>query len=186
MNYTREQIREQVNKLLKDTLSVNPPVDVEYIAQHLGINLLFEELESNVSGFLVVKEKKTSIVVNDSHHENRKRFTIAHELGHYVLHAKNGDQLFIDKQVYHRNAASSVGVVTQEIEANRFAAQLLMPRPMVKKAVEAMEHETGDEIDLSDDFSISKLARIFIVSEQALTIRLADLEIIPPLYNNHH
>lgn len=183
MNYTRSDIRKRVNKLLKDTLSVSPPIDVEYIAQHLNINLLFEELESNVSGFLVIKEKKASIVVNDSHHENRKRFTIAHELGHYALHANNGDQLFIDKQVYHRNSASSEGVITQEIEANRFAAQLLMPRPMVKKAVEIMEHETGDEIDLSDDFCISKLARLFAVSEQALTIRLADLKIIPPLYD---
>lgn len=114
------------------------PIDPEQLAKDKGINVLFEDMEDSMSGFFVIKKSKKTIVVNKNHHKNRLRFTIAHELGHYILHAKRKrESLFIDKkQVYNRNLKSSEGTNIQEVEANRFAACLLMPRAVIMEYIE--------------------------------------------------
>ena len=177
--YSRDEIRLIVNKIIVDTKSFAPPIDVTNIAKTLGVNIIFEELDDDVSGFLVIKDNSATIAVNNSHHSNRQRFTIAHELGHFSLHGSEDDNdvLFIDKKIYHRNQASGTGEFRREIEANQFAAEILMPKDMVVSA----EKDSGDEIDLSDDENIYMLANKFQVSEQALTIRLADLGLIQGL-----
>lgn len=179
MSYTRVQIRKEVEGILDKNNIEKPCVDVEEIAERDGISIAYKQLEDDVSGFLVVKNKMATVAVNSTHHPNRQRFTIAHELGHYFLHAckNDGDDVFIDKKVFHRNQSASEGSVRMEIEANRFAAELLMPRAMMKEAVA----ETGGDIDLSDDVVIYNLSNLFCVSKQALTYRLADLNIIPRL-----
>ena len=132
-------------------------------------------MEDSMSGFFVIKNGKKTIVVNNSHHENRKRFTIAHELGHAILHAKDKeDSLFIDKkQVYNRNLKSAEGTNIQEIEANRFAACLLMPSETI---LEHIKNEGEFFYDFSDDeSSINYLAKKFDVSKVAMTHRLSSL-----------
>ncbi|MEW8441818.1 MAG: ImmA/IrrE family metallo-endopeptidase [Candidatus Thiodiazotropha taylori] len=181
MSYTRVQIRKKVEGLLDRNGVTKPCVDVVEIADKEGVRITYEVLEDDVSGFLVVKNRQGTIAVNSTHHNNRQRFTIAHELGHYFLHSvDNGkDDLFIDKKVFHRGQSASEGTVRKEIEANRFAAELLMPRSMMKEAVK----EEGGDIDLSDDVVIFNLSNLFCVSEQALTYRLTDLNIIPRLWD---
>lgn len=101
----------------------------------------------------------------------RSRFSIAHELGHYLLH-KDSRSLFIDKRnfaVYHRNELSSTGEDRLEIEANRFAAALLMPTDMLRNEI------TKNDFDLGDEEVQSSLAKRFNVSTQAMAYRLASL-----------
>jgi Zn-dependent peptidase ImmA (M78 family) len=107
------------------------------------------------------------IGVNASHPSARRRFTIAHELGHVLLLAH--DDLHVDGKLMLRDATSSQGNDRREIEANAFAAELLMP-------VEMLRHEIvlRGGIDLDDDRDVGGLARIFGVSVQALLIRLSD------------
>src|SRR3954470_4270018 len=73
------------------------------------------------------KQGRYIIGINSSHPETRKRFTIAHEMGHLVLHQL--DQVHVDKQflVKLRDDISSQAIDPHEIEANAFAAALLMP-----------------------------------------------------------
>jgi Zn-dependent peptidase ImmA (M78 family) len=60
------------------------PVDVNFLAEQEGILIREETLEDNVSGMLVIKDERSVIIVNANHHQNRQRFTIAHELGAFM------------------------------------------------------------------------------------------------------
>ena len=108
------------------------------------------------------------IGVNRSDHPNRRRFTVAHELGHYVLHDRDA---YVDKGycVNFRDLDSGSGTKSEEIEANRFAAALLMPQAMVRRAFDNLAFELAGP----NDDELSALARQFGVSTQAMAYRLA-------------
>lgn len=148
-----------------------PPIDVELVARDLGIEVQFQDLESNISGLLVLQDVRATIVVNERHHKNRQRFSIAHEIGHHELHRGTG-QVFIDAApVFFRDNTSALGVSVQEIEANAFAAELLMPEKILRMLVR-------EPFDAFDDIALRHLAAYFDVSAQALTIRLVNLDLM--------
>jgi len=158
----------RVNEILKMNKVNSVPVDLEKIAKNFDIRIVYSELENDISGFLYSKNEKPIISVNKNHPTSRKRFTIAHELGHFILN-HHGD-LFIDKgRVLYRNTSSQDGIIKEEREANRFAAELLMPEEMLLK--ELIENE----IDIENANQLTELAEKFGVSTQALTIRLTNL-----------
>lgn len=167
-----KSIDTKVNRILKKRGVSAPPVDIESIAKAYGVQIVRDELEDDVSGFLVRKNQNTYIGVNSIHHPNRQRFTIAHELGHYFLHLTPERSLFVDRSaVYFRDSDSSLGSVSQEMDANAFAANILMPYALIEDALAALQGEL-------DDISIFKLANQFRVSDQAMRYRLANAGII--------
>ena len=146
------------------------PVDVHSVAERLGARVVYEDLDDDVSGLLLCENGISTIVINRQHHPNRQRFTLAHECGHLHLHAGRGDRLWVDKTLFFRDASSSTGDHRAEIEANQFAAGLLMPRELVLSAF-----EEGHEVTEAD---IVRLAIRFEVSERAMTVRLISLGLI--------
>jgi Zn-dependent peptidase ImmA (M78 family) len=121
---------------------------------------------------LVVKGEHAIIGVNEAHHLNRQRFTLAHELGHFLLH-HSASSVFIDASpVFFRDETSSDGSKLQEIEANTFAAELLMPEELLRKFI------NNQPLDAFDERAVRRLAAQFGVSAQALTIRLTRLGLI--------
>jgi Zn-dependent peptidase ImmA (M78 family) len=149
------------------------PVDVEMVAKKLGATIVFDNLDDDMSGFLLREKSVVTIAVNKLHHPNRQRFTIAHECGHLYLHADQGDRLWVDKaytSVFFRDASSSTGDKLAEIQANQFAAGLLMPE-------ELLHAHLTDELS---DVDIFRLALRFQVSEQAMTLRLVSLGVLEP------
>lgn len=144
------------------------PVPLDRIAKHFGAKVTYSILEDGVSGLLYKKGGKTVIGVNALHPETRQRFTIAHELAHLVLH--QGD-IFVDKGHMYRDSRSGQGIDQKEIDANAFAAELLMPEDLVRKEL------ASSSIDLEDQDELAALAEKFDVSMQALTIRLKNLGI---------
>ena len=150
-----------------------PPVDVERVARHLGLKIAYAELGEDVSGLLISKGPMSVIAVQASDSENRQRFTIAHEIAHYYLRHQfePGEHVHVDHghAITPRNSRSSTGEDLKEIEANQFAACLLMPSPLIEARIKAHRAQP-----LRDDH-ISLLASEFEVSEQAMTIRLSTL-----------
>ncbi len=146
------------------------PIDLHKIAKLYNLSISYEELDEEISGMLV--GKKGLICVNKNHPLTRQRFSIAHELGHYFLHAKDclESTVFIDEAIYYRNEESSGGNNLQEIQANAFAAELLMPKNLLKNKI--------NDYDLLNDLVIEKLAKEFDVSIRAMTIRLIKLKFI--------
>ncbi|KAB7681374.1 ImmA/IrrE family metallo-endopeptidase [Plesiomonas shigelloides] len=110
------------------------PIDPVWIANRLGLDVIETPLESNVSGALLKENGQDPVIILNRYDSNvRKRFTCAHELGHYVKRTeKNGEPLeyeFVD----FRGDSASKGNDPDEIFANQFAANLLMPASEVRK-----------------------------------------------------
>lgn len=148
-----------------------PAVDVFRIIEESNIELIFEAMDDNDSGFLLIEDGNATIAINSTHHPNRQRFTAAHEYGHYCLHSNmDKDQLFVD-QAFQRDVRASAGTDYKEIQANQFAAELLMPKVMVHSAIANMS---------LSDLDIALLALRFEVSEQAMTLRLVNLNLLKP------
>jgi len=180
---SNENIERHTKDLLANLNPVTLPIDVDQVARILDINVHYENLEDEVSGMLVVKDGTKHIIVNSGHHPNRRRFTVAHEIGHFKLHHQNGDQVFVDKKlmVYQRAGSpgsspylqsNSTTTPNEEREANVFAASLLMPEEFLKKFID------DQELDILDEFDISRLAYAFGVSEQAMSIRMKNLNLV--------
>jgi len=137
------------------------PVDVVSIAQEIGIRVWEKKsLPEGVSGQIWEDPVNGgpsgfSIGVRTTEPLERKRFTVAHELAHYILHRSRLDGgLFED--VMYRGGLSS----REETQANQMAADILMPFPLINKLVD--QGET----------TIEKLAKRLQVSLPALKIRL--------------
>lgn len=150
-------------------------VDVDEIAEHLGLQVVTHDLGANVSGVLYIDKGKGTIGYNKMESEVRRRFTVAHEIGHFVLHRLENN-VFVDKKefkVLYRDDNSSTGEIKQEREANAFAAALLMPRERVIKELNKKNFDLGDE---KEDV-IQELAKIFKVSTQAMMYRISNLQL---------
>jgi Zn-dependent peptidase ImmA (M78 family) len=150
------------------------PIPVDRLAMRLGLDVERAVLGDDISGLLVIQEGRGIIGINASQASTRQRFTIAHELGHFVLH-RDIVPVFIDKQFLKpyvaafRDGASATGEEEIEREANAFAAGLLMPANLVHEAARLLPPTS------TDDDVIEGLARRFDVSRQAMSFRLANL-----------
>src|SRR5207247_2355913 len=143
------------------------PVPVERLARACGALVRKEGVDDNVSGFLYRNpETKLAIIgANRLQHPNRQRFTIAHELGHLLLHS--GDDVHVDKTflVKKRDETSTKGVDLEEMEANLFAAELLMPLHFLDEELKRV-----GALDLLHDEKIAQLAQLYRVSNQAMAV----------------
>jgi len=165
-----ETLRPMVNTLLEACDIDDVPVPVEVIAHYLGAQIRYSPFDGELAGMLVRREGgETVIGVNSAHHINRQRFTIAHECGHLYLH--KGKDVYIDRSfrvsVSRRDERSTQAIDPDEIEANRFAAELLMPCDKILDDIV--------ELDIEDDEVLKDLADKYEVSVQALTYRINGL-----------
>jgi Zn-dependent peptidase ImmA (M78 family) len=167
----RSEVERKARDLIARTGLVIP-FDVEAAAESLNLSVVQQDFESSVSAMLVVKDGHGVIGVNTNHHPNRRRFSVAHEIGHYLLH-RDSASVFVDAApVFFRDDTSSAGTAQQEVEANAFAAELLMPAATLRERLEQQS------VDPYDDAAVHRLARAFGVSTQALTIKLVRLGLI--------
>lgn len=158
---------ESITSLIREKTGFNDTliVDVSEIAKQLGFEVYEDDFNGNddISGKVIIDSdsKKFEIYVNKKESEERKRFTIAHELGHVFLHASSKgtyQDTFYRGQCYDE-------FDRLEYQANLFASSLLMPKDTVKK--------------LWNDFKkIEPISKFFVVSEDAAKIRLKNLELL--------
>jgi len=137
------------------------PVDVAAVAHRLGLAVYVSPLPEGVSGALLKDARYDTksgfvIFVDDSEAPVRQRFTAAHEIGHFVLHRDRIGDGVQDNYLLRSEGFSS----RMEVEANRFAADLLMPFPLINKFIAEGVRD------------VPALAKRFLVSEIAMAIRL--------------
>jgi Zn-dependent peptidase ImmA (M78 family) len=167
--------RYQIEKMAEDLLDRHgvriAPIPVEQIAGNEGIEIVRVSGGWNESGFLMREENSRPVIgINRKNSPKRQRFTIAHELGHWCLH--KGKPLIVDHSVMinKRNDVSSQASDVEEIQANQFAAALLMPTNLVREVAASSELRSRDEL-------VSRLADTFDVSSDSMTWRLVNLGI---------
>jgi Zn-dependent peptidase ImmA (M78 family) len=142
------------------------PVDPVVIALQLEAQVYSMELPQGVSGALVKGPNQPIVIMlNQDNASVRQRFTCAHELGHLAHLMKSGADQDEFTYVDFRDAKSSLGTDEEEIFANNFAAELLMPAKSVRKHVRAK------------NVSLPKLSALFGVSTIAMGHRLDKLKL---------
>lgn len=162
---------------LFDNFASTIPVKPEQIAMDLGYKVapltranietanikdVSDSELASISGLAAINESgKKFIFYSPTDHMERQRFTIAHELGHHVLHSETllKSKLKRDTNFISQNK--------EEIDANRFAAELLLPFKYLKMAI--LE---------ADNIDTKHLAKKFCVSDAVMTIRLINLGIL--------
>jgi Zn-dependent peptidase ImmA (M78 family) len=158
-------------RVLDDFRITRPPINPVKIAEDLGTPVVYRPMTRDVSGMLIREHSGSVIGVNQAHGSHRQRFTVAHELGHLHLHP--GRPLIVDAAVLVnlRDQVSSLATDREEIEANRFAAALLMPEAFVRRELAGLSLIDPDQI-------IEHMVDKFDVSEAAMTIRLTNLGLL--------
>lgn len=174
-NYLKKKVQEV---LIRSGIK-GAPVDLNRIAEEFNIRIKKEKPEDDdISGMFYKDENGDSVIgVNSNHHETRQNFSIAHELGHIILHAT--ENFHIDDKklspIMYRNSISSSGTEELEVEANQFAAELLMPEEFLKADIKKYFSQHKDIV--AENF-IKDIATLYAVSEEALIIRLTKLKYI--------
>ena len=159
----------------------HPPIPVEDIADWEGALIVRNNFDGTESGFTLRDGNRIIIGVNTRTSRKRQRFTIAHEIGHVVLHQS---PLIVDHSVRMdwRDDVSSLGTEKQEIEANAFGAALLMPQEMVLASAKQYSLRAPGSLAGTTwrEQLISELAREFDVSTDAMGFRLINLGVLAP------
>lgn len=160
MSQVRNQfVRQMARKILAESKVKTPPVDLIQILSAHGIG--YEEVEDfpdTVDALIVEDGSKVYAAVNANQHLHRRRFSLAHELGHYFMH-RHGmpeEAITIDNP-----PSDDIGTATKspaEIEADLFAGELLVPLEMLKPYVQK---------------GIPELSKLFLVSEQVISIAIS-------------
>lgn len=167
----RNKARQAARSLLKQYAIKSPPVPVERIAKLLSVRVEYAPLDDELSGLAYIRDKVPIIGINALHAPNRKRFTLAHELAHVQLHQSELKRaVHVDRGPLRRDALAAEGVDPIEIEANAFAAELLMPTHFLISALKSQPVDLED-----DDDAIATLAKRFRVSDAAMRYRLNSL-----------
>ena len=157
---------ENISEEILNKLNIkNIPVQVEEIASKLQIKIS-RAPSKDFSGLLIRKDGHALIGVNDNEAPVRQRFTIAHELGHFLLHPRK--DTFVD----YRDNKKDIMRTAVEKQANMFAAALLMPRTLLEKDFRALIKKGFGEAELMF------LADKYQVSEDAMKFRLLNLNFL--------
>ncbi len=136
------------------------PVSVLDIAGDFGLRVFRGEWTNGASGCIRRDRKRGgksgfAIFTNKDHGRARRRFTIAHEIGHFVLHRNKIDREVIDDRLYRSRLDGDL-----EVQANDFAAFVLMPWDLIVR-----EMKRGRD-------TVEELAQAFEVSKSAMAVRL--------------
>lgn len=130
------------------------PVDIIGLIKEFGCEYMERTMPPNVSGAIERDGGQYKILINMTNSLNRKRFTAAHELAHYIKH-RPYLQAHHTENIMLRSGMSN----KYEVEANKIAADILMPMEVVNERAETIK-------------SFNKMAEIFGVSRQAMLVRL--------------
>lgn len=143
------------------------PVKLGSLAKALNVAIKVSSMSTGVSGQIAREGDGYIIRVNRNEARERQRYTIGHELSHFLLHRDvidNSPDGITDNVLYRSGAPENI-----EYEANRLAADLVMPMPLVERK---LREDFGGVVT---DATIESLAASFDVSKAAMEIRLSTL-----------
>lgn len=162
MDYKKQSIINRIAQNIIDAYAIEIPItDLNDVVRRMGGAIYSDYgLDEYADGRIWKEGNRFVICVSANKPENRKRFTIAHEIGHLFLHMGYivNQNLWNrqDNQTYYRNGDSE-----EEYEANEFAAALLMPEIAYKQILDKYSHDMMVDMNLvAEHFGVSTEAAI--------------------------
>lgn len=169
-------MQSEIDRILQQAATV--PVNIEAIARGLGLSVVKNAaLASGISGQIKrLPDGRFEVASSKTEHYFRQRFTLAHELGHYVLH-RSLIGAGVDDDTKYRSTSAGEFYNTDidhlhERQANSFAATVLMPESLLRS-------EFGKLNDTDVQGKVNALCSKFQVSRSAMEWRLKNLGLIP-------
>lgn len=159
---TDNRVREDEAEIVKRYTS-NFPVKVGELASELGLKVIRAPMPPKISGLIQPSADAPAgfeIRVNKYEMPERQRFTVAHEIAHYLLHREDIGSGVVDSIMYRSSLTSR-----KETEANRLAADIVMPARVVGRELDRLGGQRTDEV-------VETLASMFRVSVPAMKVRL--------------
>jgi Zn-dependent peptidase ImmA (M78 family) len=163
LNITNDPSSSAIDVLRKTVVSENNrislPIDVDRVAQRLGLIVERMPLNQGTDGMLVRTRPHDDFraVISTSSSEHRARFTLAHEIGHFVRQYYECGDEEVGGVIEFRDRNSSTGTDENEVWANAFAAALLMPPQLISRM-------------WGDGASVEEMCSVLNVSEEAMRI----------------
>jgi Zn-dependent peptidase ImmA (M78 family) len=161
---TPEALLTEISKLQGDTFPIPVPIDTWALALDIAA-ITALKTEGFEGGLMTFPDRSSgTILVNENAGPRRRRFTIGHELGHFLLpwHTPRSGQGFLcsskDMAVFQAKPGGD-RYIEMEAQANRFSAGILMPAVPFRADLRANRHfEAGHIVELSDRYNVSKEA----------------------------
>ena len=169
----RSDVERRAEEVLTQHGLYSVPVDPVLLANRLGVTVNNAKFSDDTWAALVAKRDHTTrIFVEQTDPPYRKRFSIAHELGHHFLHLLKDGEIVDKRADMFREKEPDVESMSEErireIQANWFAAALLMPGDLVRA-------------EWRRNPSMRRIAELFNVSEEAMGYRLDTLNLWTPV-----
>lgn len=180
---SNNELRKEADNFRTKNWGDEIPVDVELIAEKLGINLIPESDVKKLTGSEAFLGCELDQIIFDKDAvENRLKFSIAHELGHFVMHRKIISGLRPNEfEEWKQIILDLPGDLWASVEyqANEFAGRLLVPRDslitevkkMSSKINKARQH-INEDVGILNEYLAPAISKKFIVADQTLKIRL--------------
>ncbi len=165
IDYSR--IKRNVNNLLGLSKKETLPIDVFYIAEQIGIKLLFVKLYNGGISYLYKSENDSSTLLIDSDISYfDKCFLIAHNIGHYIIHSKDKKE-FMDGSAIFNIELNNI----MEYEANVFALNLILPEEKLIEEYKDIKNNSVNDILVSSLLSVK-----FGISTKVLDYQLDNIQ----------
>lgn len=131
------------------------PVKLSSLAKELDIVVKITDLSDDISGQLYLDKdtKKWKILVNRRHSKQRQRFTLAHEIAHWLLHRDELTSGKLQDDSFYRSTLSD----QREREANQLAADILMPWKTIQQLTK-QGYTTPEELAAALDVSLPAIS----------------------------
>lgn len=173
----QQKLFHKIQSIVRSFTLASAPIDLAKITKELNLKVVYsDEIPNTVSGVLDCRNAESPLIlINKNKSENHQRFSLAHEIGHYLLHSFDG-QLHMDGNMGVFFRSSQDGITSSnksynlkiEREANVFAAELLMPKDL-------LESEVNSRYQSIDMTLVEELSKTFAVSQVAMAIRMREV-----------
>jgi len=144
----------KARELIRSQKITTAPVDAEAVARSLDFEITYKDLPDDISGFSAVIKNKKRIIVNQNHEPKRQRFTIFHEIAHDYLKLPS----LHDQRSSPPTLGSYVKRPAEEIACDIFAAECLVPWPLLQPYIEEEAFCIDTIVFLSEEFQASRLS----------------------------
>ena len=167
-----KKMQDNINEMdLISRFKMSAPVKIRELIGQLGVRYIESRLPDGQSGYFAKTNGSYEIGVNNQESRQRMRFTAAHELGHYVLHrdllaeGQHFDRLFGADAKYNESYPFTN---SHEAQANRFAADLLMPASLTRVVYSRNRdlHEVSRTFEVSDAAAVIRLSNLGLMNDQ--------------------
>lgn len=168
---SKEQVINSALELAKEGY-----IDVIKLANTYGLDVYATSDHDSFNAYIDYDDNtgKYSIVVNETHPETRRRFSIAHELAHFVLH---DDEVKKRGKIHRSNKDSIIYNEQEEKDADQLAAEILMPSELIDSYIKGLSITKDTTFD---ETIVKELAQKFNVSPLVAILRLRSLEFKVP------